>query len=377
MTTRLANRIRLCSRSLLLFFLLVLPLLGMRPSGGQSSSSGGSYYCSCLNYSGPSTYSAGDPVELWRGTCEWSQTDLAVPGPLPIRLRRHHCSLDFSPGPFGAGSSMDYDYFVLRTAQGPQVIGPKNRRALFSFPYYSNECTNNTDPQYAGAKLQFTGNGLEATLTFPGGVIWSFNTAGALVSIRNRLGVGLNFARNANGYLTAITNTLNNFAIHLSYGPNGLVESASTYPDGRTVTYSYDTNGCLTSVQDTAGGVTRYTWTELVFGSYHGYGIATVTDPRGVQILANTYDTGTQRISSQRLGNGGTFRFAYQGQSDGSQITRVTDPNGNAIDVHLEPTQGYSYRLRSVRDALGRTTTFHYPSSGPSFITGITDFRGT
>src|SRR5262245_6292198 len=96
----------------LLLCLLLTSLLA-RPSAGQMGGGSGSYYCGCFFWGGPSAMTDGDPVELWRGAAEWSQTDLAVGGPVPLRLRRHLLTLDSSPGPFGVGSSMDYDAFVV------------------------------------------------------------------------------------------------------------------------------------------------------------------------------------------------------------------------------------------------------------------------
>lgn len=117
-----------------LLLCLLLTALVARPSAGQMGGSG-SYYCGCFNWSGPGAISAGDPVELWRGAVEWTQTDLAVGGPVPLRLRRHLLTLDSSNGPFGVGSSMDYDAFVVTGIHGsplPELILPKNRHSLFT-----------------------------------------------------------------------------------------------------------------------------------------------------------------------------------------------------------------------------------------------------
>jgi len=367
-----------CARVLTLLFWLVLVLAPILPARGQGTGYGGSHYCPCLlNVSGEGVHD-GDPVELWRGALEWSQTDLAVGGPVPMHLRRHHCTMDYTPGPFGSGTSMDHDYFIVQRYQGYEVVGPRNRRYVFTSPVYNDTgeilyWTDPVDPEFAGCRLVM-GEGLSAQLRFPDGTTWYFNQNGALVATRDRLGVGLDFTRNTNGYLTRIANSLNTYAIEISYGPEGLVSSVSDVPLGRTVSYQYDGQGRLSQVTDLSGGVTTYEWIQLDYLRGTMQAIQSVVDPRGMVILSNGYDD-QGRVSSQWLGNAGTYRFEYLPQPDGSQITRVTDPDGNVTSYHFDPVGEYRYRARTITNPLGRTTAFQY-ASGVSFLTAVTDFRG-
>jgi RHS repeat-associated protein len=386
MRKSLSSRCRraLVARIAALFLTLAgisLMLVLAMPSRGQSGGSGGSFYCGCYQQSGPSAKHAGDPVELWRGAVEWSQTDLAVGGPVPMHLRRHYCTLDFSAGPLGPGTSMDYDVFVVMSSRyygNYEVITPRNRRSVFEpFGGYTL-FRNTTDPEYAGCRLQVPAFGsLDATLTYPDGAVLQFNSSGALVSSRDRLGVGLNFSRNENGYITSISNTQNSYAINIAYGADGLASSATETALNRTVQYAHGVNQCISSVIDAAGGVTTYTWNNNPYGGYQAPGLLTVTDPRGVQLLTNTYETNGQgRVLSQRLGNGGTWSFEYQDVGGGSRITRVRDANSNLTSYHLAPVRYYTYCVADVTSPLNRTTLYSYAATGPCFLTGVTDFRG-
>jgi RHS repeat-associated protein len=342
-------------------------LLGL--VGSYEDAGGGSYYCTCLQYAGSGSMGAGDPVELWRGALQWSQTDLAVGGAVPMRLSRFHCTRDYTPGPFGTGTSMAYDAFIISRGAGYELITPKNEHAVFDVPgpgYW----TNGDDPEYAGYKLAVAAGSYQGTLTAPDGSVMSFGPRGGLIAVRDRLGNGLIFTRNSSGYLTSITNSANSHAINITYGGNGLVENATETATGRTVRYAYNASNCLATVTDVAGGVTTYNW-----GDYnYGWLLSSVTDPRGVRLLANTYDS-EGRVVSQQLGNNGAYQFAYLPQGDGTQVTQVTDPNGNVTGYHLERSGFYSYHPKAVTSALGRTTRFDYAASGISFLAAVTDFR--
>src|SRR5438552_1232484 len=97
--------------SLLILPLFLLSLLATRTSRGQGGTPGPSFYCNCIDRTGVGPWTYGDPVELWYGKLFFEQTDLAVGGAVPMELRRGHATLDYSPGPFGPGTSLGTDWF--------------------------------------------------------------------------------------------------------------------------------------------------------------------------------------------------------------------------------------------------------------------------
>lgn len=360
---------------------MLLALLPIRPSEGQAPEPGGSYYCQCTTNRGGENATGGDPVDLQYGAQLWAQTDMAIGGPIPMQARRHHVTLNYGAGPFGPGTSMDYDWFVTApswdTLNSRLVVGPGNVSALFDtyhtaagLPYY---WTSSSEPQWAGCRLIEDAGGAVRTLRFPNGAEWQFGVNGCLLATRDRLGHGLNFSRNQSGYLTSIGNTMDARTISINYNAEGVVGSITN--GFQTVQYSYDSNLCLQSITDAASGVTAYSWQEIPSRINFYYLLTSVVDPRGVTILQNSHDL-DGRVVSQQLGNGGIYQFQYVPTPDGTTTT-VTDPNGNATVYEMfgaSSTMGS--RLKSVTNALGRKTQFTYSSTGPIFLTGVTDFRG-
>ncbi len=115
-------------------------------------------------------------------------------------------------------------------------------------------------------------------------------------------------------------------------------------PIGRIVRYRYHAAGTLESVTDPAGGVTRYEY------DVEKNRLTRVTNPRGVVIAENSYDS-NDRVITQRQADGGLLQFAY---------------------TLLNPTVGTSQVIRTVvTDPLGRTTRYRF--SPESFLTDVTD----
>src|SRR4029453_14183860 len=73
---------------------------------------------------------------------------------------------------------------------------------------------------------------------------------------------------------------------------------------------------------DAENGVSSYGWTAA-------NEVATITDPRGVAFLSNTYTNG--RVTAQAAGDGtSTTQFAYTvGASGAITQTDITDPRGH------------------------------------------------
>ena len=88
-------------------------------------------------------------------------------------------------------------------------------------------------------------------------------------------------------------------------------------PGGRTIGYHYDATGDLDAVTDPDGKVWRY--------SYASHLMQSNSDPLG-NTTTTAYDT-SNRVTSQTNQRGGVTTFAYQGDLSGGR-TRVADPAG-------------------------------------------------
>jgi RHS repeat-associated protein len=215
-------------------------------------------------------------------------------------------------------------------------------------------------------------------------------TQAALTAIRDRYGNTLQLTRDPLNFqrLTAI-NSPNGRWIRLAYDASSRVTQA-TDNMGRTATYSYDSSGRLASVIDPAGGKTTYTYDA-------SDNMLSFTDARGIVYSQNHYDS-HNRVISQTLASGGTYKFAYMLNSLGDVIeTQVTNPLGVARKVTFNSAGYTTTDVRAVgkpeqqtsklewqaktnlplsfTDALGRKTVFAYNTSGD--LTQVTRLAGT
>src|SRR5437763_2600734 len=93
------------------------------------------------------------------------------------------------------------------------------------------------------------------------------------------------------------------------------------------------------------------------------------------------YDT-VGRITKITAADTGVTTFAYSAALGSDGTTTVTDPRSNVTSWSYTwptPPSGatakYGYRLTSMTDPLGRTTTYQALQAGSQLITKVTDFR--
>ncbi|HZU32096.1 MAG TPA: Ig-like domain-containing protein, partial [Candidatus Angelobacter sp.] len=279
------------------------------------------------------------------------------------------------------------------------------------------------DPLFYGATLHFNSNDTWSVTrkdgtqyVFPDSFAQSKSQCQAVLQIIDRYGNKIKLDR-TNCNLTQITSPNGRF-IQLQYDSSSRVTTA-TDNIGRTTHYTYDPVGRLSTVTDLNGGVTTYTYTDQ-------NELATITDARGITYLTNEYDA-NGRVVKQTQGDGSTYLFSWTLSSNPNQthyyengtvtsgtlfeqtncwngtsynrydpscqegylplVTQVdiTDPRGYVRRVQFGPsgykssdthalgqpeqqTITYSYyadnSLKSVTDALGRTTSYDYDALG-------------
>ncbi|MFC4900492.1 GH-E family nuclease [Streptosporangium amethystogenes subsp. fukuiense] len=96
-----------------------------------------------------------------------------------------------------------------------------------------------------------------------------------------------------------------------------------------------------------------------------------ITLPSGRAWATNTYDAGTERITTHIDQNGGTWKLGapIYTQETGLSAVTVTDPNNNTLGYVYDAWRGY--RLVSQTDQLGKVTAYEYDTGG--FLSTITD----
>jgi RHS repeat-associated protein len=310
---------------------------------------------------GPYGDTGGDPVELKTGALVLTKTDLVLPGRVPLVVTRTYRAGVGSVGPFGIGTSWDYDRFLIPPPNGSADFLQLLLAGDYFIPFArqsDGSFQNSQDPTYRGARVTLE-PGLRV-LRFKDGTIWRFRTQdGLLVSQTDRNANTVTISRDSQGRVTALTEPAGR-QVTFSYSGTNLRVDRITDPLGRTVQYTYDGQGRLTSVTDPAGGITQYTYDA-------NHRLLTITDPRNITFLTNEYDA-QGRVIRQTQADAGVFTFEYTVSGGFITSTTVTDPRGNRT---ISRFNNFGY-LISQTDALGQTTTFER-QPGTNFLLSTTD----
>ncbi|MGA8740146.1 MAG: RHS repeat-associated core domain-containing protein [Terracidiphilus sp.] len=353
-----------------------------------------------------------DPVDLQTGLFVYRKTDFELQDVIPLKLTRTYRQADYELRAFGIGMTMDYDIFLVGDAQDtPQgytyqdLILADGGRIHFTrtspctgvggYCDYSNAvytATSTPGPFY-GAVLYYVYD--YWTIITKDGTFYRFPDSddannprqAALVGMTDRYGNSLTFTR-VNANLTQITSPNGRF-LSFAYDSNNRVISV-TDNMSRTTSYTYNPAGYLATATDANGGVTTYNYD--LSGN-----MLSIQDPRGIVYLQNQYDV-NDMVSQQTLVNGGIYQFTYSLDSNYNAVqTNVTDPRryqrivtfnsdghmtGDTRAVGTPEVQAVAYEVQdgtglvlSMTDALNRQTAFTYDSMAN--VTSITSLSST
>jgi RHS repeat-associated protein len=341
----------------------------------------------------------GDPVDLATGLFDMRKTDLALPGPMPIALTRIYRQQDRGTDgadhayPFGLGMNLTYGMYLSYDRQAPSIdsidlIIPGGPRVHFVRTSLSGTGENSvygasqTPGQFFGSTIDWTGDGWR--LRTKDGSTYLFGAFGLLTGT----------------YLRELSDRFGNRLV-LS-GSNGRspnpVVTISSYPSGRWISLAY-TNGRITQATDNTGRSVGYAYTgnrltSVVDASQTGQPIpkttvlgwtstsgcspsnviTSVTDPRGIQWLTNSYGSACRVVQQTvRTATGSeTWDFAYTTDAQGRIVkTDVTDPR-EVIRRYTFDASGY---LVTDTLALGTTSarTFTYTRRADHLATRVGD----
>ncbi|MFJ2441229.1 RHS repeat-associated core domain-containing protein [Streptomyces sp. NPDC087658] len=333
----------------------------------------------------------GDPVDVAGGEMTLPQTDLSLPGVLPLVLRRTHLSgyrygqwfgpswastlderLEFDPLGGGAiwaredGSLLVYP--ALPHPGGEPVLPLHGPRLPLVHGGQDGEDTayRVTDP-HSGLTRSFTGSPYRTSPAY-----W-------LTEISDRNDNHIILTRHPDGTPTTVTHS-GGYTAQLSCEDTRVTALALRTPEGRVplLTYGYDDHGHLTGVTNSSGLPMRFTydphgritsWTDRNNSTF-GY----VYDPAGRVVrtigpdgyLSSTFayeihgETG-QRTTRYTDSTGATSIFQL---NDHLQVIAETDPLGNTVhqtwDRHGHPL--------TCTDALGHTTTMTWDDESGNLI---------
>ncbi len=168
----------------------------------------------------------------------------------------------------------------------------------------------------------------------------------------------------------------------LTVTPDGFIHSS-----GKSVTFQRDEQGRIASITDPQGNKIYYsydrlhndlqgftdqagkTWFYNYVDSQPRHMLAVITDPRGVDVLTNTYSSVTNQLILTKDAAGRLVQFGYQPASNQETIR---DRNGNATTY----TYDDDGNVVAVLDALGHTITMSYDALGNKLTEVRTDDQG-
>lgn len=265
---------------------------------------------------------------------------MELPGAgLPVELTRSYTSADTMTGPLGPGWTLSYGASLtfdaagnarLRTETGEQDVFTKTATGFTS------------PPGVRSALAPVTGGWV---LTRPDRTTLGFDSGGRLTRQTDRFGNALTFAYTA-GKLTTLTDTVGRH-LTFSYDATSGLLIGVLLPDGRSVSYGY-LAGRLATVTDLAGKTNTYHYDS-------GGRLDIITDPLGHQVMQNTYDPTTGRVTQQTDALQRVTQFDW---NPALQMATVTPPDG------FQQVDFYSGNvLLSHVDSFGGTTEYRYDGS--------------
>ncbi|WP_431313334.1 putative T7SS-secreted protein [Streptomyces antnestii] len=320
-----------------------------------------------------------DPVDLATGKMYLPQTDVALPGTLPLLFTRrvesgYHLGHWFGPSwssTVDQRLEIDSEGVVFVTADGLLLPYPHPAPGLPTLPTHGpRHPLDRVDDGY--------------TITDPvAGRVWHFADRGTglavLEQIDDRNGNWLTFEYDSEGTPLGI---IHSAGYHLKVTAEGgrvtalhLAGAATDGSDQQLISYGYSPDGHLTGVTNSSGLPLRFTyddegrvtsWTDTNDRSYtYEYDdqdrCVAEGGAEGHMSLRLAYagpdpETGL-RLTTTTTGEGHTRRFLV---NDAWQVIADTDPLG--ATTHYERDR-YN-RLLSQTDPLGHTTSFRYDEAG-------------
>ncbi|MFI1184124.1 DUF6531 domain-containing protein [Streptomyces sp. NPDC020799] len=333
-----------------------------------------------------------DPIDVATGAMLLPQTDVTLPGALPLAVERTHLSTYRAGGWFGPTWASTLDERVQLDADGVVYAAADGMRLVYPVPTPGEPVLPAKGPRWP-----LTWDGIPdgvMTVTDPAtGVVRTFgglaptDVPGAvqlpLTELSDRNGARIDIERTATGVPTALRHSGGHYLAVDTEGARVtalrlLDEAPSPYDPPRAsgqgtvlVRYGYDDAGNLTDVTNSSGKPLRFTydaegritsWTDrngMSYG-YHYDARGRVVRTEGTDGFLSgslAYDD-EHRVTTvtDSLGRRSTYRHNAD-----ARVTEETDPLGHTTRTEWEPR---GEQPLAVTDPLGRTTRYAYDEAG-------------
>ncbi|MBB1157079.1 MULTISPECIES: DUF6531 domain-containing protein [Amycolatopsis] len=331
----------------------------------------------------------GDPIDLATGDMLMVQTDVELPGALPLVVTRAHLSSYRAGRFFGPSWASTLDERL--ESDGTRIWYAAPDGVLLAYPVPPEDGSPVLPEEGARWPLARTPDGgyaitcpeLRRTLSFSPSHQAGAITVLPLASIADRNGDRIDVDRDENGVPTLLRHS-GGYRIAVDSG-NGLVTGLRLLgPDAGAgidlVRYRYDDAGRLAEIlnssglpvrfeYDSHGRVVKWTdrndrWYAYVFDEL---GRCVRTDGTGGALACSIgYDSASRTTTyTDSLGQVTTYHF-----NDAWQLVRAVDPLGHTVVTERDRYD----RLLSRTDPLGQTTRFRYDEDGR--LIAVTDPDG-
>lgn len=287
-----------------------------------------------------------DEIEVdLRGNLITRNTDLVVPGNIPLSVTRCYRAWDSHSRTFGRNTALSWDLFPVGTRQPYTFIDVVpcdgysfrfiriSKGTGYADAVYEHRLTNTP---FLGSRISWNGNAWDLKLRdgslylFPESYYAKKPVDGALIEFRDKTGTVVKMDRAERRNLKKVS-TPDGRSISFEHdNADRLIAAQDQH--GRKVTYLYDHGGRLSEVRGLKS-ITRY--------GYEDRYLMYIEDNN--QRVAE-FDYRAGRISQIMLPGRGTFRFRYEYDSqDENQVRRaiVTGPDASVsrVDLPLEPSK--------------------------------------
>ncbi|NDZ77727.1 hypothetical protein G3I19_04135 [Streptomyces sp. SID10853] len=329
-----------------------------------------------------------DPIDVATGDMLLPQTDITLPGTLPLILERTHISSYRWGGWFGPSWASTLDQRLQIDDEGVIYTTPDGARLTYPLPptdsntpvypdtgsrlaltwdtetdgalritdpdtghahiFHTPQPTNNNqavdlplhtiiDRNNQRITLHYTDNGTPAEVTHTGGYRIALDhhpTQPRITALRLRDPerpdapgtLVLSYGYNEAGHLTDVTNS-SGLPLRFTYDPEGRITSW-TDRNNTTYAYTYDTRGRVIRTEGSTGYLS---------------GTLTYNDTTHTTTVTNSL--------------GHTSHYQH---NNAYRLTRTTDPLGHTTHQQWDP----NHRLTTVTDPLGHTTHYAYNENG-------------
>ncbi|MFD4242802.1 putative T7SS-secreted protein [Streptomyces sp. NPDC058525] len=379
---------------------------------------------------------AGDPVDVASGRMVLPQTDLVLPGSLPLIFGRTFESSYRAGRWFGPSWSstvdqrleIDADGVVLVNEDGSLLAYPHPAPGLPVLPALGRRWPLSVEPDgtytvtdpVTGHVRHFTETGLLTQISDRNGawIAYSYDEQGAPLSITHSGGYALSLTT-SDGRIIALSLADGTPVLRYGYTDGHLIEVTNS--SGRPLRFGYDDEGRIVSWTDTNDRRFDYVYDDrhrcVAQSGANGHlnirftyedGLTTLTDSLGhrtlytindrAQVVAETDPTGATTRSTYDLYNrllsrtdplGHTIHFMYD---ERGLVTDVTRPDGRRAGAEYDASLGLPVKVvnpdgttacqtydghgnrTSVTDAAGATTRFTYDTRG--HLASVTDALG-